>query len=1553
MIDITKFQEGSTNKKMALLDEPEVSARTESPSSNAVAAQSALLSDSEDVMSAYQSAKEDSQVVSEIVEGINNIENQNAVDTTAQMLVNGEIDQETAALALNTIPKENRNSLDLVVEKMAVKPSGEETPTEESFRIEEGSIASIINQRRRRKQQVRNNIEIFGGKQGRGEAAIDLAERMLPYAEQAFTVTLSNYIEGEDTPNLLKQIFLNGHAKVDFRKMYEDMDYSQRDAFILSLAKVINNSKSLLFLNDNDLAHKDFFDTITVEGHYTEFDKWMDTVSSVLDAVGMGFLSRSVARSLRMPELDHLDIRVDGDGWDSEVMRANRGGATPSSTLSSVADANPEEARNLQAIIEEDVTGEAASALAGTSREEAILDTGLPQMNTPDGVIESKPFALDSKVAEVLEESGNIYRTPTEIARAQDRVIGRIGAVNGLVIHDTKSVVVGRKENGNVQYAATYGPGGGRGWDNPQDALDSTVFRFRDYKLDESNVTILRKTADGYVPTTVKEVMAKEALRQEYVKKKKKLPEELKRHNLRNEYLAKVDFEYELNPLDIVEREALDVKRNYFDSVPILNKLKLNRNINQIANMLHPTIVGGADVAVDTANRLSKVLTMHGKKFLEPFKKLDNAKQDTILQLFEEQNIAGKRFSKDTLLGKGLTEEEIKLFDYWKELNDQLWHLENADMISHLNNTGHKLFIDRVTESQWVVKEIGKEQAAGKKVYDPNQQKIVSITAQELEELYENGGTISALKKAEDTDVGLIEYVKVYNSEKSSYTRSIRSSDHILNYRQGQYTVRYKDPHFIIKEHPDGRTEAILTSPDIKSAEMAVRHLQREDSASNVKYYYRANRDLNRTESLDLTYDMMVNAGRTAQKYRGKTLKQFNNTSTENQVANIQSPIESLKHSINSISQRTAMRDYMDDFAQRIIYQYEKLLPTKNGQPYIPRNIDEIVQKGKGTDKERRDLLTNVEYYNYLRDGYTNTVDEVWKGMFNALGNMTGKWSTGLEKMFRTVLEEVPSPVGWLRGRAFDMYIATAMPTTQWLVQGHAAIATAALWPKYAAKGGMARDITRLMSSYIIDKTPMAKKLYTEAEFKAIQQVRKEWDETGFGAGIDRHNMVEGAIDTLIETQRLARTKKVYRAVVETGRRAGFDPGEFMNLASYWLGNRNAAIQEGKKMSNPRVRDEVMAKTRAMTMHMNKAGDMPFQKNSASLLMQFMQAPMKALTLMFDRGLTPKEKATLTTWNLMMVPLPTAVGYHIVNSLNIEDETLKDVAYNGIMGMTFNTIARTAYGDNTSVSFQKMTLSDPYVPIDFIHGLVTEGLGSAFANSATLSPYLSEHNPIVVNFLKETGKYLGSLVTEAGEDDAQGVLAFESFLNLTGAGRNFSREFRQRILQKRNDRYSALNTKTKENVTSTEEFMKKYFGTETTFEAVAREISGIDYRESTSRKEDIREYVNGLNKLMEVSGFDVDNPERLEYYYTRVVPEVLGEFNDNDLKYFGSLVEKAAKKNGNIPIYENIYRKAVGGDIDKAREMANALPFAAQELVQYLDSVEAVKDVLGEEDVDR
>ena len=139
----------------------------------------------------------------------------------------------------------------------------------------------------------------------------------------------------------------------------------------------------------------------------------------------------------------------------------------PASVLSLMHNSNPGKARNLYAAIVNDASDEAAKALAGTTRVEAIASSVVPKIGTESGRILTKTLNIEKGLSEaseitnnldgMLAHSGRIDITDAEKEAAKAKVKNDFQSASGLDLNEGMSTF--SLDGGHIKISAVYGVG--------------------------------------------------------------------------------------------------------------------------------------------------------------------------------------------------------------------------------------------------------------------------------------------------------------------------------------------------------------------------------------------------------------------------------------------------------------------------------------------------------------------------------------------------------------------------------------------------------------------------------------------------------------------------------------------------------------------------------------------------------------------------------------------------------------------------------------------------------------------------------------------------------------------------------------------------------------------------------------------------------------------------------------------------------------------------------------------------------------------------------------
>src|SRR5690606_14120291 len=117
--------------------------------------------------------------------------------------------------------------------------------------------------------------------------------------------------------------------------------------------------------------------------------------------------------------------------------------------------------------------------------------------------------------------------------------------------------------------------------------------------------------------------------------------------------------------------------------------------------------------------------------------------------------------------------------------------------------------------------------------------------------------------------------------------------------------------------------------------------------------------------------------------------------------------------------------------------------------------------------------------------------------------------------------------------------------------------------------------------------------------------------------------------------------------------------------------------------------ERLNAKVRHLTLNMNKAGELAYNENALSAVMQFFQAPHKAFAqvLMQHKGLTGWERVRLGSMYVATYGIGANYITDMVSKLFPQDSMMRDVLEGGVFNILMNKALSSLYGQDVRTDF--------------------------------------------------------------------------------------------------------------------------------------------------------------------------------------------------------------------------------------------------------------------------
>lgn len=1456
-----------------------------------------------------------------------------------------------AGLAVLDANNEMYNPRNILSSQALEEPSSGESVEQEVVRVNLGQQINAINDYKRKSQEILNR-EVAASDPSAVKAFGDIFEMFTPFMEQKYAGSVLADLQEGKAAAYGKALGLLGSAKVDIHSMLKGLPTDQRMEMTEKIVNAINANSSIVMPDTNDYARVQYLRDTLEQGSYTDLDQWVDNAASVLDLAGLGGLARRGVTALK-------GLRGAGLAESAErdiVRQSVRSQTQPTTVSQNYKDTNPSKAQATHEMMASDESGEAASALYGTSRYDAIANDIAPEIGGVEGHVRNKvgnpskindnAITPDAEVMDFVANRGDIFYDKSEKVRTRAAVVNDFQSAHGLTAR-TEMFNIENLGDG-VSVKGIYGPPQG-GFSNAQEARDMAQWALREYGVPDEAVSLLKRDGSNYVPVSNDEIdalLSKDIIRGG--------PDGIER--VQPDYLIQVDHKYQFSPADVTEWANFDVKYNIFDRVfanyngPSLQSLgagSLQRHLVDAASMFRPEISKGATVAVDRSARLEQRLLEIGDDFAKAATSLPKERQSALETVIREANEQGIDFDYSKLMADGFRPQEIEALKSWRNFWDTTYHLENQDLAKTLRNRGYMEFIDHENDTKLFAKPLNKGTVTSNfgnsaKVYDHTDGTIRHMGKTEIEELYAKQGQLAQLRSPIQVGDEAAELIVNRNSPGKAYMRALSDNSEVLAYRKGYYSVNYTDPHFVVKKVKDSKgnvlyEKAVATAKTKKEADLLTARM----AATDGEEYYNRHDLKGMSTGSDSHWDVMSARGRTAQRTRGKRLEDATSAIDPRQ-ANIMSPVDALVHSARSISRRTELRDYLDASKLRAMAQYEEYFPKgKYNDVQFPNNVSEIQYRGGDAPNSKKlaDARSTFEYIKYMEDGYINSIDDMYKNAFKFMAEVAGnRHFSSAEKALRW-MGDSRGPAAMAKSLAFNLYLALN-PLRQAVIQAHQSVQLFAINPTYFLRGRFVPQMTAIAAMDLgipVSKSTLKGSGWTE---ELMNKVHKDFLDSGLAAAIDKQNLVRGSLLNLADQTAMSQARRTLSKPLTWSRKVGFDAGEYINTLSSYLSFYDQALRRGDDLYNKEVLDNIAADSRNYTYNMNAAGDLPYNQNALSVVFQFMQVPHKAfLSVTTNRNLTPMQKLRLASYNSLLYTLPPAAMYNIFGNMLPDDPTARDVVVQGLEGAMFNKLLSLSTGEKTNIDFSGLAPLDMYGTYEFIHGLFSQDVGAIVA--ATPSGQLMfGNNPRLSQFAKTAARYF-NLVDDYSNPTEFSQVASE-FAKLSSG---YSNAFKAAYALKYKQKINSMGAITDSNVSSAEA-VAQAFGFPTMDETMRYYVTDKSYKASESFKKDVKQWYSDYKKQLVREGI---TPAELNGI-NRVYTEAWRHWGNDDFeaKQIVSDMLKQDVLNGDARIYNSVVRLTGIKSADEVKGLIKALPNIEEDkrnqAMDTVDFIQSYKD---------
>lgn len=1440
-------------------------------------------------------------------------------------------------------------TLNSLAEEAIVADSG----SHESARSAEGRnlLLESVNRVTAHKREMTKLINGMNVDEGVVSKVVDHAELMAPFAEWIHFDRLLKEVKGESSTNLL------GQQKQELYDHIKGQPLEKRAEMAEALIDLLQDNDSVVLPDGNDVITVDALENMLVENDYSDFERYFDNVTSVLDTIGVGALLRTATKGVKgarvVAEVGEVVPSVKAGqeakvAQEAEWMREQsaisrkatstyiRSEVIPTSPAEIVKDYNPEVARDMYKMALEDETGESAQALFGTSREEVISKVELPEPEMVEGVMPNKvemrrPAGdMDKDLERAYKKDGVTILSETEMSSLRTHISAGLEEVQGMVMHPS-SMTVRVNADETTRFTARYSPLDS-GFETPQEAIDSAEVAFRAYGLGPEHFSILARRGDEWVETSIKDLDA------EAVLKAAGAPVDTDSVD----YAIGLKYDYKFNPddLDLVQGElnnlvtspgifakGLSIVDEAIGDLPAkLGQGSIQQNLLDSASVIHPQIQGAASVAVDKTQFVKRLFIQQFDEFSEGYAGLSRNRRAAMTDYIHKANLEGLPLDVAELATK-FDDKEISLLKKWRKANDTMWHVANDDMIVSLRSRGLKMFTHKGSDTNLVGYPKTRGSVKAGAVFDVNTNKIVNKTSGELDTIYDSGGELVELAEAIEVDGQWIDRVVSDNTSAGGFTRAIRDGETVLAYRDGYYPVMYDANIFLYKKvkGADGKefTKVFASAKSQTEATELLGKIQKAEKLSDEDmgktYGSRKDRRIdNPNNSLfdEGAWNVSANTGLSAQRLRGKRLESAGADYQSLGKEHLKDPLEAIARQVQTLSQRVSMRTTMDAMKKRWLLKYSDALELKTnpktGKAELPKGIADIKGKDGANGQLVRDAKTNYNYISSLENGYINGIDKAYRGAMHKAADGFDKFGLG-KAASKAYAAADTSPANAAKTMAFKLFISSN-PARQAVVQRGQMFMLGVHNPKYAA--------TELIPDLLgVD----AVRIGASSNPKYVA-LAKEIEESGVMDAVEAHELIRTDLLRLADLSAAQKAKTAVMAPLEFLQKSGFGYAEQDVLLSGWLSARNKALKAGKDLKSQRVKDEILAETRSFTLAMNRAGEMPYSQSTLGIATQFLSFQHKALLQgVSNKSLTGPQRAKLMGYSTAMFGIgATPIGIGINSLFPDQPSEVKDALKAGLVDTTLNSALTAMSGEAQAIDFGDFAPTEVYGLGNVFYSLLDDSLSEMIVKSPSGSllfganPRLTEAFKTGYKFFYPPANYEEELL-HVGLPDV-----LHSSMNLFSG---YSSVFKANYAYHTGQKMASSGRITDSDVTKVEA-VATLFGFRTKTEEGSRLATEIEYGDTPFSGNDLDMWYGELKRHL-ARRFDTTSEKELAEATIREAWTVFGEDREYAVRYILGKIQSDAK-DGDYKLTTRILKRMGVKNNDETWEMINALPASPQ-----------------------
>lgn len=1350
------------------------------------------------------------------------------------------------------------------VERMMMRPNGEETEAREEQRSYLAQYLDSENEAKKLEQALLNHAAVnmsFEGATGLSQVAMSF----LPFvSEWASDDILERFerdglVDGEDLSNFF--IFA-GSNRATIRDAYRQMAPDQKIKVLHGMFAAIEDESGFGWLGTNQAIQLDNIRTMIEDDYYEDIDEVLDNVFGAIDAASLGFtkvVRTGVKSLLGISKQVKKDVSVK-DMLSRSRRNAVKGSGQPMSVGKATAVANPDSHRMQHAAIVADETGQVAEATRGTSREDAIADDLLPDVRGSDNITGSTVAEIDRVEREVtaqLEKSGHLELSEDELLSAVETFGRRFTQNQSMTFRPASSHIGINPDTSKYSINAVFGESADAGFTTFDDAVREAVNQANRFGLGADSVKIQAKNQLGEFVDLDADT-ALEAAR-----------------GAGNEFLVRFDFDYAVSPLDVSRWESAGVSQGLFgflapDKFTPLWQGKLTRWLKDPASTFDSRLAAAGSVAEDRASVIQKVLLSDAEMIDSKLGKLEGGEQQKVVEYWHHANREGVRFDPVDLKAEGFTDEAIEVMRDFRNYWDRDWRLNNEVRRKQLRSEGVVAAVDGDVGTKLYGKEsvefIQKLDKGRVRYYDMIDDEYKYATNEDLPDTFMNDShTMLKLVSPLTEDGVRVEWVR---ASRNHHVRTINDKDMIIPYRQGYFKTNYTGSYFIdrVKRDMAGNElerVAVKTGDIPSKVESEARRLNRDNLEDDIEYEYR--RDIKDPNDIRRKIEeVSISVDGFRQHHRGERLGDADNIIGD---AEIEDPIATLTRAAGATSRKMAYNDWIATSRARFVEQYSRVIKTQHKGYNYPMTLDEITDYNQpnlsGLASEAK---TTWEYINHMEMVRMNFGAAVWKYGLKSLQERLGQYShtSSFARGAEALANEMSTwkPIEVTKRLAFEA--AVVLNPLRQLTLGVADVLTKApIYHKHMITA--VRDTPALiMLNMARGSKGEARAQWLRAATTTSGKSQKELEElldafhaSGLVAAIDKQAMMAAGLHTEIEraskswSKPLAKAGAAYNKVSRATAYKGFEYNEYLTQGLLYAAafNKAKAANKGMKLTNRQL-DQITAEVRNLNYGQNRAGELAYNTSIVSALFQFMQIPHKAVLMALpaklggNRLVSGKAKATLIGSSLALYGTPEDfLGVPILDEItkDIEDEQLRNTVRHGL--------AWTAFFNSFDASISTKEFN-PFDPEAITEKFISLFSGVPFSES----PAMQFAWPRVADAIKMTTGVWGKGFDDYDTEEKFAAIA-SKWAEISSGYSNFSKS---RYAMKHGMFVSGNGWIGDAHVTPSEAWLKMT-GVRTLDELETFDFAKKEGKVRKTLKEDVQKWYNDMKKFSHTFGEDLQS----------------------------------------------------------------------------------------------